>query len=185
MSGNAPTVVGVGTDGHNLLSANGTTLFLNSSFVLYTNTAIRKATSDSFQYTVQDAGGNTTMSTVAITITYAGQGTGASQGTVGQSISLAPESGRVTLNFFGVPGYPYTVERSTDLVNWVPISAVLTAPPTGLMRVTVGSAIPEGNPVGVTFSQTLSGQPSGPITSLAVDLNISGGYDGGLFASLT
>jgi hypothetical protein len=49
----------------------------------------------------------------------------------------------------------------------------------------VGTDIPEGNPVGVAFSQALSGQPAGPISSVAVDLNISGGYNGGLFAYLT
>jgi hypothetical protein len=47
------------------------------------------------------------------------------------------------------------------------------------------TAIPEGNPVPTPFGQTFSGLPSGPITSVEVDLDITGGYNGGLYAYLT
>jgi len=43
----------------------------------------------------------------------------------------------VTANFFGVPGFQYVVQRSTNLVTgagWVPISTN-TAPPDGLIQV--------------------------------------------------
>jgi subtilisin-like proprotein convertase family protein len=49
---------------------------------------------------------------------------------------------------------------------------------------TVNTAIPEGNPVGITSSETFSGLASGAITDVSVDLNISGGYNGGLYGYL-
>jgi subtilisin-like proprotein convertase family protein len=48
----------------------------------------------------------------------------------------------------------------------------------------VGS-IPEDNPVGITFSGTVSDVPAGvDVGSLTVMLNVSGGYNGNLFAYL-
>jgi hypothetical protein len=48
----------------------------------------------------------------------------------------------------------------------------------------VNSAIPEGNPVGITFAQTFQGLASAPISDVSVALNLSGGYNGGLFGYL-
>lgn len=50
---------------------------------------------------------------------------------------------------------------------------------------TVGTAIPEGNPVGITVSQTFQGLSIAAISDVTVDLNISGGYNGGLVGYLT
>jgi subtilisin-like proprotein convertase family protein len=50
---------------------------------------------------------------------------------------------------------------------------------------TVDTVIPDGNPTGITTYQTFSSLPSAPITSVAVDLNISGGFNGDLYAALT
>lgn len=47
-----------------------------------------------------------------------------------------------------------------------------------------GVAIPEGNPVGITASQTFSGLSDGAIADVAVRLDISGGYNGGLYGYL-
>ncbi len=52
---------------------------------------------------------------------------------------------------------------------------------------TVNTTIPNGNPVGVTFSETVSSAdlPAGSVISdLTVGLNVSGGYNGGLVAYL-
>lgn len=49
---------------------------------------------------------------------------------------------------------------------------------------TVNRAIPVGNPVGITVSETLQNLRPGPISSLAVRLNISGGYNGALVGYL-
>jgi subtilisin-like proprotein convertase family protein len=50
---------------------------------------------------------------------------------------------------------------------------------------TVNTAIPDGSPVGITTSQTFQNLASGPITSVNVDLDISGGYNGDLYGYLT
>jgi len=49
---------------------------------------------------------------------------------------------------------------------------------------TVNTFIPQGNPVGITESETLAGPNSSPISSVDVQLNISGGYNGGLYGYL-
>ena len=122
------TLVGVGTDGLNLLSTNGTTLFTNSTYILYTN-SVTPNVNDSFNYTVSDEWGGTGIGTVLITM---------NNNVVGQAnVNLNVSSTNVTANFFGVPGYQYTVDRSTNLtqgLGWVPISTN-TAPGNGLIQV--------------------------------------------------
>lgn len=49
--------------------------------------------------------------------------------------------------------------------------------------ISVNSAIPDGNPVGLVSSTNISGL-SGSITSVQVDLNITGGFNGDLYAYL-
>jgi subtilisin-like proprotein convertase family protein len=49
----------------------------------------------------------------------------------------------------------------------------------------VNMAIPDGNPVGVTLSGTVTDIPSGwTVSGLTVSLNISGGYNGDLYSYL-
>ena len=50
---------------------------------------------------------------------------------------------------------------------------------------TVNTAIPDGNPVGITLYQTYASLDSAPITDVSVNLNISGGYNGDLVGYLT
>ena len=120
------SLVGVGTDGYNLLSTNGVTLITNANFIFYTN-SVTPNTDDSFEYTVQDSQGDTTMGTVFVTV---------SSGNVpGPPINVVVSARSVTLNVLGVPNYSYSVERSTDLAHWVSISANILAPGTGLMQV--------------------------------------------------
>lgn len=49
----------------------------------------------------------------------------------------------------------------------------------------VNTLITPGNPVGVPISETLPPLPDVPITSVAVTLDISGGYNGALYGALT
>ncbi len=51
-------------------------------------------------------------------------------------------------------------------------------------NITVNSAIPDNNPNGLASAFNVSGL-AGPITSLSMSLNITGGYNGDLFAYLT
>jgi hypothetical protein len=126
--GDYVTLVGVGTDGLNLLSTNGTTLFTNSTYILYTN-SVTPNVNDSFNYTVSDLLGQTSIGTVLIIM---------NNNIVGQAnVNLNVSSTNVTANFFGVPGFQYTVERSTNLtqgLGWVPISTNI-APTNGLIQV--------------------------------------------------
>jgi subtilisin-like proprotein convertase family protein len=50
---------------------------------------------------------------------------------------------------------------------------------------TVNTAIPDGNPVGITAGQTFQNLVGGAITDVRVDLNLSGGYNGDLVGYLT
>jgi hypothetical protein len=122
------TLVGVGTDGLNLLSTNGATLFTNSTYIFYTN-SVTPNVNDSFNYTVSDSQGWTSIGTVYIIM---------NNNIVGQcNVNLNVSSTNVTANFFGVPGFQYTVERSTNLtqgLGWVPISTNI-APTNGLIQV--------------------------------------------------
>ena len=49
---------------------------------------------------------------------------------------------------------------------------------------TVNTLIPQGNPVGITESETFTGLNLGSISGVDVQLNISGGYNGGLYGYL-
>jgi len=48
-----------------------------------------------------------------------------------------------------------------------------------------GGVIPDGDLVGTAFAQTLSGLPAVPITDVNVSLDLSGGWNGDLYAYLT
>ena len=49
----------------------------------------------------------------------------------------------------------------------------------------VNTAIPDGNPVGVSFGETVSDIPgASTVSGLTVDLSVSGGYNGNLYAYL-
>ena len=129
--------VGVGTDGLNDQTTNGATLFNYGSFIGYTN-SVTPNVNDSFKYTVSDGHGSTATGTVVILI---------SNNVTGQSnVRLTVSNASITANFFGVPGLQYTVQRSTNLVDWVSISTN-TAPATGLIQVTdtfqdLGQSVP-------------------------------------------
>jgi len=47
-----------------------------------------------------------------------------------------------------------------------------------------GAVIPDGNLTGWSDTRTLSGAPSGPITNVSVTLDLSGGWNGDLYAYL-
>ena len=126
--GDPITLVGVGTDGLNLLSTNGTTLFNNGAYILYTN-SVTPNVNDSFHYTVSDGQGGTNVGTALIIM---------NDNIVGQTSPNLNVSGtNVTANFFGVPGFRYSVQRSTNLtlgLGWVSISTN-TAPTNGVFEV--------------------------------------------------
>ena len=109
-------------------STNGALVMIGGNYVLYYNT---NAVADQFSYTVTDANGGTNSATVTINID--------TTPLFGQSQIATVSGGMATLNFAGIPGYSYSVQRSTNLVDW---TALLTtnAPVGGAFIFTDSSA---------------------------------------------
>jgi hypothetical protein len=130
VDGDTLSLVGAGSDGFNMQTTNGTTLFSNGAFLLYTN-SVTPNVNDEFQYTVSDGYGGTNTGTVTVLMT------GFAAGQNNAQLNLSPTN--VTATFFGVPGFQYIVQRSTNLAagSWVNISTNI-APTNGVMRVLDG-----------------------------------------------
>jgi len=130
VDGDTITLAGAGSDGFNMLTTNGVTLFSNGAYLLYTN-SVTPNVNDSFLYTVTDGYGGTNTGTVTILVT------GFATGQNNAQLNLSPTN--VTATFFGVPGYQYIVQRSTNLAagSWVNISTNI-APTNGVMQVLDG-----------------------------------------------
>jgi len=101
-------------------------LMVSGGFVLYYNT---NAVFDDFTYTVSDGYGGTNSATVTINVDSTplfGQATIPEVNTPG---------GSATLNFAGIPGLSYSVQRSTN-VTFIPVDTLWTtnAPSNGLFK---------------------------------------------------
>jgi len=115
-------------------TARGYTLATNSTSVLYTNAADNAA--DSFEYVVLDsrfyrAGDSKRYATNTITIQVADPFTPITIGTNG--------GGGLTLGFYGIPGYAYILQRSSNLVVWADLltnTALANGPNAGLLQFT-------------------------------------------------
>jgi phospholipase C len=130
VDGDTITLVGVGTDGYNLLTTNGVTLSTNAAYITYTN-SVNPGVNDSFEYAVSDGYGGISLGTVLIMV-----GTNYVAPTRGTLI-VSPTG--ATVNFFGTPGEQYEVDRSTNLLpgvglGWVSISTNV-APASGIIQV--------------------------------------------------
>lgn len=83
---------------------------------------------DPFTYTVGDGRGGSATATVTVGV-----------GAVGQALSINSNASGVTVNFKGVPGLPFTVERAEDArfrVNMTTMGSLTADSATGLFRVT-------------------------------------------------
>lgn len=100
MDGDLLSFISAGT------STNGIPLYTNATYILYTNVA---NVADQFTYTLKDSYGDTTTGTVNILLGPAG---------VGQIQTINLTSSTALLQFVGVPNYSYSVERSTNLLDW-------------------------------------------------------------------
>ena len=114
VDGDVLSYVGAGSDGYNLRSTNGATLFSDGPYLFYTN-SVTPGVNDGFYYTVTDGFGGTNAGLVSILLTA---------NVPGQSnVQLKVSPSNVTASFFGVPGFQYVVQRTTNLVSgagWVP-----------------------------------------------------------------
>ena len=115
--GDPLTLSSVGT------STNGVTLTIAGGYVTYVNTNL---VNDQFAYTVADGNGGSATATVTLV---------AAPFVSGQNASVTVSGSTATVEFAGIPGYKYEVERSTNLVNWVNILTTNT-PSNGAFSVT-------------------------------------------------
>jgi hypothetical protein len=72
---------------------------------------------DSFTYTVRDGRGASAQGTVQVTVTAP---TGNGLNIIGVTVA---SGGAATIRFAGIPGFPYQVEASTDLVHWTSVGS--------------------------------------------------------------
>ena len=93
-------------------TTNAATLLVSGGWVMYYNT---NAVADEFTYAVSDGFGGTNSATVTLTVD--------STPLFGQTTIPAVDTtgGTATLNFAGIPGYSYSVLRSTNLTAWASI----------------------------------------------------------------
>ncbi len=72
------------------------------------------------------------------------------------------------------------------LTGWMAMALAVSASATIVVsdNWSIGQVIADGNPAGMTVSQTFSGLSTGPIGDVTVRLNLSGGYNGDLYGYL-
>jgi hypothetical protein len=106
-------------------SADGGTVTKDSTYIFYTPPTGSPTSPDTIPYTVSGAGGCATAA--SIDVVFVGQ-----PGGVAQQITVV--GGVATVNFAGIPGYPYIVQRAEDVSFTVNLTTVLTtnAPADGL-----------------------------------------------------
>jgi len=130
VDGDLITLVGVGADGLNLQTTNGVTLATDNNYIYYTN-SVTPNVNDSFQYTVSDGQGGVSLGTVMIVVN--------TNYVTPPSLPVILSTTNAVVNFFGVPGAQYEVDRSTNLtpgagLGWVSISTNI-APVSGIIQV--------------------------------------------------
>jgi hypothetical protein len=105
-------------------TTNNAFLQISGGWVLYYNT---NAVNDQFTYTVSDGYGGTNSANVTVNVD--------STPLFGQTTipAVNTTSGTATLNFAGIPGYSYSVLRSTNLTSWTTLRTT-NAPAGGLFQ---------------------------------------------------
>ncbi len=105
-------------------STNSALVLVGGGYVLYYNT---NSVADQFTYTVSDGQGGTNSASVNIAID--------TTPLFGQSQIANTTGGTAELQFAGVPGYSYSVYRSTNLVTWTSLWTT-NAPAGGVFQYT-------------------------------------------------
>jgi hypothetical protein len=95
--------------GINLTTTNGVELTTNSDYIFYPNSA---NVDDQFSYTIKDSRDNKSTGVVNIVVISS---------SAGQPQGIVVSDGSATLKFAGIPNYSYSVQRSTNLVDWITI----------------------------------------------------------------
>lgn len=111
--------------GVSALTTNAVSLSTNGANIFYPNSA---NVNDQFTYTISDNYGVTATGIINVVVNTA-------TGVSGQAQSITVGGSSATVNFAGIPGYTYYVQRSTNLVSWVTIQTT-NAPSGGLFNFT-------------------------------------------------
>ncbi|MDR3460669.1 MAG: YDG domain-containing protein [Verrucomicrobiae bacterium] len=117
LDGDSNSITGFGT------STNGVTLTTGGGFAMYYNTNL---VNDQFTYTVSDGFGGGGTGTITLT---------AQAFLTGQNATVSIGGGTATVHFSGIPGYGYSVQRSTNLIDWAVIRTT-NAPANGQLNFT-------------------------------------------------
>ena len=112
-------------------STNGGTVLLTETNIIYTP-APNFVGADAFSYTVDDGRGATATANVLVTVQPA-----ATLNIIGQPVAT---NGTVVISFAGIPGYTYSVERSSDQATWSTVGT-FTVPSSGVADFTDSSPI--------------------------------------------
>lgn len=114
------------------VSAQSASLAQNPTHLLYSQSG---NLNDSFTYTISDGQGGVATGTITVQVTPpTGQ-------IVSSSVAPGGGGGAILTSFAGIPGFSYTIERSTDLSTWTPMQT-LTAPANGLFSFTDNDGLP-------------------------------------------
>ena len=111
-------------------STNGASVSTNATYILYNNP---NNVADRFTYTIRDlrssyrAGDTvrTAVGTIFVNVTNA----------EGNATMITVSGSTATVDFAGIPGYSYQIQRSTNLVDWVTLLTTNT-PGDGLFQFT-------------------------------------------------
>lgn len=106
-------------------SANGGTAVLQAGSVLYTPPAGFSG-ADTFAVTVTDSKGASVSGTVTVTV-----GSNSGAGANSPILTTLP-GGDMKVDFQGIPGRSYQIQRSTDLENWTVLATVVAGPTGGV-----------------------------------------------------
>ncbi len=116
VAGDTFTLASAGT------STNGATISTNGTYIFFTST---NDLNESFTYSVADTRGGVATGLITVNVISA----------VGGPQTITVSGSTVTVNFAGIPGYPYNVQRSTNLLAWVTLLTT-NAPAAGLYEFT-------------------------------------------------
>jgi hypothetical protein len=106
------------------VSLNSGTVSLQPSGILYTP-RMGFSGADSFSVSLSDGKGNTTNAMITVDVSPSPNAGGAN--TNPPTVTML-SNGHVGLEFHGIPGRSYLIQRSIDMANWTRIGTVIAAP---------------------------------------------------------
>lgn len=101
----------------------GATVTTNATYIFYSPA---NHNNDTLNYTVRDTQGGSKSASLAITVTNS----------VGALYITNNFGGSLTVSFYGIPGYDYSIQRSSNLVDWLDVVTITAPANSGLVQFT-------------------------------------------------